>query len=867
MKGKAYQTALKNSLLLFILVMSCNAIIAQKKNKKDKTDKTEIIQDSTANKKGKKYDVLIKQGTVKKGLFNIIQVKSDLYFEINDSLFQREFLLVNKISNVPMPVNDAGLNKGMNYENKIITFHKDLIAKKVWVKSSVPKISSPIGDAITASVNNNFSESIIEVFDIETKNNDSTSVVIKVNKVFDGKQKSFNDVLSNIGFGGSVKPELSYIETVKSFPKNIIIKSQLTTSVAEGGPALSVTIGVTSNIILLDKTPMKARFSDNRIGYFSEKHWYFSDAQHAMNEKELITRWRLEPKQEDIEKYQKGELVEPKKPIVYYIDPATPKQWRSYIIAGVLDWQTAFEKAGFKNAVIAKEPAADDIDFDIDDVRYSVITYVASQKANAMGPAVVDPRSGEIIESDIIWWHNVMTSLQSWMRIQTGAIDPKARNNHFSDEHMGEAIRFVSSHEVGHTFGLKHNMGASFAYDVESLRSKDFTAKMGGTAPSIMDYARYNYIAQPEDHVEAITPKIGEYDKYAIEWGYRWYANEKEEHTALNGLITKHQNDPIYFYGEQQDGDSTIDPRSQSEDLGNDAMKAGEYGLKNLKVVVNNILAWTYDKDESYYETGKLYIGAIGQWQLYNRHVLNNLGGIYLNTTVHGDNKASYTAVPASIQKRATSYLLKNSITLPEWLFFNPILDKTNPLKDSPVGPYEYTPYTLARDLQYNTLYNMFNDERLLRMIENELYQRNKSKEKLFTVTQLFQTVNNHIFAPTLQNKSLSILERMTQKNYVDVLIVSINKLFEKTESKKLIQIENNLNIPEICTYIDDSKMVRNINQSAMKRVSEVTSEKRGELNKILKLVKIKQNTGNQETKNHYFDLIQRIERALNSSL
>ncbi|MCV9930295.1 zinc-dependent metalloprotease [Flavobacterium sp. LS1R49] len=865
MREKALLKNLKNTFILLLLISSCT-IIAQKKDKKSKENKTEQAKDSTSNKKGKKYNDLLKDGTLKKGLFNIIQVKTDLYLEINDSLFQREFLVVNKISNVPMQVNEAGLNKGMNYENKIITFHKDLVAKKVWVKSSVPSVSSPKDDAITASVNNNFSESIIEVFDIETKNNDSTSIVIKVNKIFDGKQKSFNDVLSNIGFGGSVKSDLSYIEFAKAFPKNIVVKSQLTTSVSEGGgPALSVTIGVTSNIVLLDKVPMQPRFSDNRIGYFTEKHWYFNDQQHAMRERELITRWRLEPKTEDIEKYRKGELVEPKKPIVYYIDPSTPKQWRSYIIAGVHDWQVAFEKAGFKNAVIAKEPTEADTDFDIDDVRYSVITYVASQKSNAMGPAVVDPRSGEIIESDIIWWHNVMTSLQSWMRIQTGVIDPKARGNKFSDEHMGEAIRFVSSHEVGHTFGLKHNMGSSFAYDVESLRSKDFTAKMGGTAPSIMDYARYNYIAQPEDHVEAITPKIGEYDKYAIEWGYRWYGDEKEEHTALNGLITKHQDDPIYFYGEQQD--EIVDPRSQSEDLGNDAMKASEYGLKNLKRVVSHILEWTYDKDESYYETGKLYIGTIGQWQLYNRHVLSNLGGIYLNTTVHGDNKASYVAVPAAIQKRAVAYLLKNSITIPEWLFFNPILDKTNPLKDSPLGPYEYTPYTLARELQYSTLYSMLSDDRLLRITENELFQRNEAKENVFTVTQLFKTLSQNIFAPTIQNKSLTIMERMTQKNYVDVLIVSTNKLFEKTDGKKIIEIQENLNIPHLCNQLDESRMGRNINQSSLKRVTEVTSDKKGELRQILQLLRTKKNIGNQETQNHYFDLIQRIERALNTTL
>lgn len=866
MSRQAFLLYVKNTFIILILLISSSGF-SQKKSKKNKETTTETIKDSTNSKKTQQYSTLLKKGTLKKGLFNIIQVKTDLYFEINDTLFQREFLVVNKLSNVPFQVNDAGLNKGMNYENKIITFHKDPIAKKVWVKSSVPKVSSPIGDAITNSVSANFSESIIEVFDIETKNNDSTSVIIKVNKVFDGKQKSFNDVLSNIGFGGSVKSELSYIENAKTFPKNVVIKSQLTTSIAEGGPALSVTLGVTCNIILLDKNPMKPRFADNRIGYFTEKHWYFKDDQHAMSEKELITRWRLEPKTQDIEKYLKGEIVEPKKPIIYYIDPSTPKQWRPYIMAGVHDWQVAFEKAGFKNAIIAKEPTENDLDFDVDDVRYSVITYAASQKSNAMGPAVVDPRSGEIIESDIIWWHNVMTSLHSWMRIQTGAIDPKARGNKFSDAHMGEAIRFVSSHEVGHTFGLKHNMGASFAYDVESLRSKEFTDKMGGTAPSIMDYARYNYVAQPEDHVSLITPKIGEYDKYAIQWGYQWYATDSAEKEGLNQLIAKHQNDPIYFYGEQQEGSNTIDPRSQSEDLGNDAMKASEYGLKNLKRVVNNILDWTYDKDEDYYQTGKLYIGAIGQWQLYNKHVLNNIGGIYLNSIVHGDNKSSYISVPVTTQKRAVDYLLKNCISLPEWLFFNSILDKTNPLKDSPLGPYEYTPYTLARELQYDVLYQLLSDERLLRITENELFQRNKAKETVFTVTQLFSKIHQQIFSGTQQNRSLSILERMTQKNYVDVLIVSTNKLFEKTETKKTIAFETTLSIPSLCNHLDHSKMIKNINQSALKRVSEITSDKKGELNQILKLIRLKKNTGNQETRNHYFDLIQRIEKALNNSI
>ncbi|WP_442878328.1 zinc-dependent metalloprotease [Algoriella sp.] len=841
------------------LAMSSAVVYGQKKeDKKAEKDKTEK-KDSTVTKV-KKIDELIKKGTYKKGLFNTIQVKTDIYFEIPDTLFGRQFLVVNKLSQVPMEVNEAGLNKGMNYENKVISFYHDKVAKKVWVKTIVPQVSSPKNDAITASVKDNFSESIIEVFDIEAQNSDSTAVAIKVNKIFDGNQKSFNDVLTNVGLGGSVKANLSYVENVKTFPENIVVKSQLTTSVNEGGVDLAVTLGVTSNIVLLSTTPMQPRLADNRVGYFTEKHWFFNDAQHKMEDQRFITKWRLEPKDEDKEKYLKGELVEPKKPIIYYIDPSTPKQWRQKIIAGVHDWQVAFEKAGFKNAIIAKEPTADDKDFDIDDVRYSVITYAASPKANAMGPSVVDPRSGEILEADIIWWHNVMTSLHDWMRIQTGPIDPKARGNKFSDEHMGEAIRFVSSHEVGHTFGLKHNMGSSFSYPVESLRSKEFTDKMGGTAPSIMDYARYNYVAQPEDGVTAITPKIGLYDKYAIEWGYRWFPNQETEKTSLRNMIEKHEDDPMYFYGEQQGYLSTIDPRSQSEDLGDDAVLASEYGMKNLKRVSENILKWTYEDGKSYINTGKLYYQTIGQWDLYSNHVLANVGGIYLNNTFFGIDKKAYEPVSAEMQRKAVNYLNENVINLPKWLFFNDILDKTYAIKNSPMGPYEQTPYTLAREMQYGLIYNLFTDDRLLRLLENELnHQELKSNEKIYTVENLFDQVRSTAFD---KKTNLTILEKMTQKNYVDALIVSTNKLFEKTTVAALT-VDQNLQIPTICNYLDEEKMARNINYSSMKRVSEVTTYKRAELQRVLTLLNKKKNNGDASTKAHYADLIIRIKEAL----
>ncbi|MGS2762626.1 zinc-dependent metalloprotease [Sinomicrobium sp. M5D2P9] len=830
-------------------------VVAQEKKEEEK--------DSTETSSLKKYSELLKEGTLKEGLFNVIKVKNDYYFEIPDSLFGREFLIVNKISRVPLQLNEAGLNKGMEFENKVITFQKDTLLGKVWVRTSIPMVTSPEDDAITRSVHDNFSSSIVEAFDIRSKNEKTSSIVVKVNKVFDGKEKSFNDVFSNTGLGGSAKSALSYIETIKVFPGNIMVKSDLTTSVSEGGADLPITIGVACNIVLLPEEPMQPRFLDKRIGYFTKKRWYFNDEQHAMKERELITRWRLEPKPEDEQRYLTGELVEPRKPIVFYLDPATPKKWRNYIKQGVLDWQKAFEQAGFKNAVIAKEPGEKDTDFDIDDVRYSVITYAASPKSNAMGPSVVDPRSGEILEADIIWWHNVMTSLHSWMRVQTGAIDDKARKNVFGDKHMGEAVRFVSSHEVGHTFGLKHNMGASYAFEVDSLRSRTFTDSMGGTAPSIMDYARYNYVAQPGDNVSAITPRIGIYDKYAIQWGYTWFPDKDKEERKLKKLVKAHSDDPLYFYGEQQSYKNVIDPRSQSEDLGNDAVKAGGYGIKNLKRVLDSVVSWTYEEGDTYYRTGKLYMAVIGQWQLYNNHVLNNVGGVYLNNTVHGDNKASYVPVPYAKQEAAVRYLNEKVFTIPEWLFADEVLTKTFPLKDSPLGPYEYSPYTMARELQYDVFYNLFKDDRLLRLLEAEIYSA--EEQQTFSINDLFESIRKHVFGKTGKGKPLTVFERMAQKNYVDVLIVDLNKLFEKT-SKKTLQIPASLQLPTLCNQVVNSETAaRNINYTSIKRVSEVTSVKKGELYTLLQLLRKKKNKGDRTTRMHYLDLIGRIEEAINN--
>ncbi len=852
----------KNGTLLMATLMMLLALTTDsyawgfRKRKAEKTD--------TAIVKTGRYDEITKKAKSRDGMFTIHQVEGDWYFELPDTLMGRDLLIVNKVSGVPYELNDAGLNKGMSYEDKLIRFHKDIVQKKVWVTTWNPRVSVPEGDAIARSVKDNYREAVIEQFPIEAFNNDSTAVLIKVNKVFDGSEKSFNDLYNSISLGTAVKRELSRIASMKSFPQNIVVKSFLTTQVTEGHESVPVTVETTTNIVLLPEQPMKPRFADNRVGFFSTPHIYFNDKQQAVEKRELVHRWRLEPKPEDVEKYKRGELVEPVKPIVFYIDPATPAQWREAIKAGVFDWQEAFEAAGFKNAVVAKDAPADDPDFDIDDSRYSVITYAASQQANAMGPSVIDPRSGEIIEADVVWWHNVMTLLHTWMQVQTAPVDPRARFNTFEDEYMASAIRFVSSHEVGHTFGLKHNMGASYAFPVDSLRSRTFTAKMGGTASSIMDYARFNYVAQPEDGVERITPVIGMYDKYAINWAYRWLDVEEphEELPVLNEWITAHSGDPMYWYGEQQDSRDPIDPRAQDEDLGNDLIKANRYGILNLKRIVPNIEKWTSAPGENYIQAGKLLMAVINQWKMYAGHVMAYVGGFYINNPVAGEDFCRYVPVEKEKQREAIKYLSEEVFQIPDWLFGADIWKKSYPVRTSPAGEIEYSPDSTARELQYAVFYDLMKDDRLLRMYESEVLA---GCEKVYTPEEMFVDLHRAVFKSSLQGRNLSLYERMTQKNFIDALIVSSNKAVEKT-TKKALYHEHRCNFAACRPAVDFSEDVRlrNLHFSSMGRVSEAVSVKRGALTKVLHLAEKNRNSGDVATRQHYEDLVVRIKEALN---
>ena len=633
---------------------------------------------------------------------------------------------------------------------------------------------------------------------------------------------------------------------------------------------MSVTVDITSNLVLLAEEPMVARFSDERVGYFEIGHLYFNDKQQKAEERAFINRWRLEPKPEDVERYKRGELVEPRKPIVLWIDPATPPVWVPYIKKGIVEWQEAFEAAGFKNAIVAKEVDPDDEEFDIDDVRYSVVTYAASETANAMGPSVIDPRSGEIIEADIIWWHNVVSLLREWIVVQTGAVNPAVRNPELPDSLMGDAARFVACHEVGHSLGLKHNMIASWAYPTDSLRSPEFMSRVGGTASSIMDYARFNYVAQPEDHVPYVSPHIGPYDRFAIEWGYRWYPDEETEKRQLRALLDSHT-EKIYKYGEEQSPREAVDPRSLSEDLGDNAMKSAGYGIENLKRIVPEIVEWTTTGEEgqTYKNAAKLYAGAVFQWGLYPYHVMANVGGIYLESTEVGDGQKTYTFVEKEKQKEAVQFLLDQYITYPAWLFDTSVSDYTYILKETPLGTLEQSPNAMYKNTLNYLLWDLLDNKRMVRMFENEF----QNGEKAFTPVEMVDMLHKHIFKPTMAGKKLDVMTRNLQKSFVDALITAAAEEEGVKINKRLHAPLPALNTTALpCNAHGCSSAMNGDNRNArlidmystqINRVSDAISVKRGELMSILQLLKNKRNISDPATRFHYEDMILRIQTAL----
>ena len=836
-----------------------------KKNKKKET--TEEVSKTDFEK------IASESNLVSRGMFNVYAQDGKYYFEIPVSLLQRDMLVVNKLQRVPFELNDAGVNRGTNYETQMIRFEWNKEEKKIRVRQSRPLPESPENDAITRSVRDNFISPLIADFKLEACNADSTSVIIQINDIYDGSETSINNVFDNINLGTSAVKDLSRIMSIKALPNNIVATSELTTKVREGMSAVNVTVEVSSSLVLLPEKPMMGRLDDPKVGYFTKDLLYFSDSQQKTEEKKYITRWRLEPKPENREAYLRGELVEPEKPIVFYIENSTPYRWRKYIKQGIEDWQVAFERAGFKNAIIAKE-LPDSIAVNADDINYSVVTYAASSKANAMGPSILDPRSGEILEADIMWWHNVISMVQEWITVQTGAIDPKARGTKLPDEMMGDAIRFVACHEVGHSLGLRHNMMGSWTFPTDSLRSKSFTDKMNSTASSIMDYARYNYVAQPGDGVTAVSPHIGPYDIFAIEYGYRWYGlpTPEAEKDVLYDFLNKH-NGRLYKYSEAQDPRSAVDPRAQNEDLGDDPVRSSELGIANLKRIVPEIIKWTTtgEKGQTYEEASRLYYAVITQWNNYLYHVMANIGGIYIENTTVGDGVKTYTYVEKEKQEASLDFLLNEVLCYPRWLFDTEISDYTFLLRKNPTGVIEYAPSQILKNTQGYIFWALLSNDRLMRMLENEL----KNGKKAFTVVEMMDKMHNSIFATTIKGGTPDVMERNLQKGFLDALItaaaesegVKINKQLTATSGNPYL-----FHHTPWCSHNEfaieqaermGARRELSFYGGQVNRISDAISVKRGELLRIKKLLESRRNTSDTAARYHYDDMILRINTAL----
>ncbi|MBW8684469.1 zinc-dependent metalloprotease [Chitinophaga rhizophila] len=761
-----------------LLVLSINTMsIAQKRKKtqqepvpaKDSTVRPPMLAKNGPKTAPKKFgEVITSAAVADSGLFNIYKQDDKVFFEIADSLLGRDILVVNRISKSAAGLRAAMIGySGDEIGENVIRFEKGP-NNRIFLKNiSYSEISRDSSQPMFHAVMNSNIQPIAAAFDIKAFS-DKGGTVIDLTDYLQGDNDIFffdSRVKSMLKLG-AVQQDKSYIVDVKSYPINTEIKTVKTYSKSAGqpGPGMAAsggnaTLELNSSMILLPAVPMKPRYFDPRVGYFTTSVTDFDQDPQGVKRLSMVTRWRLEPKAEDLEKYKRGELVEPVKPIIFYIDPATPKKWVPYLIQGVNDWQSAFEKAGFKNAIVAKVAPTRDQDstWSLEDARFSAIVYKPSDIPNASGPHIHDPRSGEIMESHINWYHNVMRLLRNWYFVQCSPNDPRARKMQFDDALMGELIRFVSSHEVGHTLGLRHNFGSSSTYPVEKLRDKAWT-KENGFAASIMDYARFNYIAQAEDGITGsdLYPRINFYDKWAIEWGYKLIPESttaESEKAILNKWTVEKLKDKKYWFGTEMNPD---DPRSQNEDLGDNAMKAGAYGIKNLQRIMPNLLSWTKEDNEGYANLTELYREVNTQFGRYLGHAAKNIGGIYETPKTVEQEGGVYEAVPKSIQLEAVQFLNDQVFTTPKWLLDKDILARTGTNATTIVSARQNP--VLDRILSTNTLVKLINTEA-------------NDGAGSYQATTFLNDVKKGIFSEVYTRKNIDVFRRNLQKSYVDHII------------------------------------------------------------------------------------------------
>ena len=735
--------------LLFVLGQSA-VFSAENDSIKASPKKAECCEDTTVTDHKDAYHKVVKEGgSMREGLFTVRHIKDDWYLEVPDSMLNRLMLAVTRFSSVPQSfklLSGEEVNRSVIYMEQ----HGD---KNVLIREYVQSHYAKEGSRIGRSLEHSIADPIIYNFDVIGRNPDTQAQLVNVTKwlMSDNKVTSFSNSDRTIVGVGAVQQDRSFIDTIKTYPINMEIQSLRTylmqpSKVPASGSGVA-TVGLTTSIVLLPEVPMQMRLGDERVGYFNTKIVQFTDEE-APEHETIISRYRLEPK--DLKAYKAGKLVEPKKQIVFYIDPATPKQWVPYLKAGINDWNKAFEAAGFKNAIAAKD-WPNDSTMSMDDARFSVMRYLPSETQNAYGPRIVDPRSGEIIEAHVCWYHNVMTLVKRWYITQCGPLDKRVKSMDLPDELMGQLIRFVSSHEVGHSLGLRHNMIASSATPVEKLRDKAWVEKYGHTA-SIMDYARFNYVAQPEDKVgeKGLFPRINDYDKWAIKWGYQYRPEFKDpyaEKKALRKETTKAlENRRLWWCGDEGKGP---DPRSQTEDLGDNQMRANEYGIKNLKRVMQNILKWTEQPDGQYEDLSNIHKGVRVQYQKYVNHVQKYLGGKYTN---NAPGQKPYDYVPKQLEKEAIDWLGRHVLEAPLWLYPDEVVSKLGFDAVDEVRSRQVT--LVAMLVSPGLLYN--------------IYETSLRSSNVYTIDEYLGDVFAVVWKPlTEQDERQNDYRRQQQRSYV----------------------------------------------------------------------------------------------------